>query len=149
MNHQTSSHRSAALGTVTPTEANGRETKLMSRNIELFKWASRNIQWPSKLFRGNWHWKANSRGIWRLKHVFPLHRQTHQPCVLTLKVNQSISQVFWVFWGFHKHTGLEKDPAALARNNAKEKNNIYSNNYFRSILKTGLTTGKYLQNLVA
>lgn len=31
-----SSHPSAALGTVTPTKANGRETKLMSRNIELF-----------------------------------------------------------------------------------------------------------------
>lgn len=32
MNHKTSSHPSTALGTVTPTKANGRETKLVSRN---------------------------------------------------------------------------------------------------------------------
>lgn len=94
----------------------------------------------------------NSRGIWRLKHVFPLYRQKHQTCVLTLKVNQSILKCFGSS-GFPRTRTyiqvLKYDPE-LARNYPKELpkgiNNIYSNNYFSSVLKTDLTTGKYQQN---
>lgn len=55
---------------------------------------------------------------------------------------------FWVSANAYIQV-LKYDPE-LARNYPKELpkgiNNIYSNNYFSSVLKTDLTTGKYQQN---